>query len=108
MQIPTFTEFKRGPGGALARRLGVPVDECGNWFEFETACGEVPDFPETAERRAQTASSGETVVLAALLYAANLKNLADRISDDGAWQAMGRASGDYRLAVLACIARFDE
>jgi hypothetical protein len=48
-------------------------------------------------------SSGERVLLHAILYVTDFAWLADELAGGHAWRNMDRASGDHRLAVAACI-----
>lgn len=105
--LPNFDDFRAGPGGRIAKSLGVPVDNCASWNDYTSSCSQVKEFAKAAQKRSETASSGEAVVLCALLHAADYDSLSDKIAGGLVWKKMGIVSGDYKTAVLACIARVD-
>ena len=105
--IPTFTDFRHGPGGAMARALDVGLDGCQTWQDYTAACSRVPGFHAAAEREGYTASTGERAVLCALLHAADHAALADQVADGRTWARMGLLDRAHTDAVLACVARVD-
>ena len=60
-------------------------------------------YVEAARRHAGECSSGERVLLHALLYATDFAWLADELDDGRTWRRFGNASGDHREAVIACM-----
>jgi hypothetical protein len=61
------------------------------------------NFVELARQCDGVCSSGERVLLHAILYVTDFAWLADELGNGYVWRNMDRASGDYRLAVAACI-----
>jgi hypothetical protein len=49
------------------------------------------------------ASSGERVLLHAILHVTDFTWLADELTEGQAWQRMDRVGGDWRRAVAACV-----
>lgn len=104
----TFNDFKSGPGRAICQRLGLRIDACASWDEFTLAAVRFNAGGALVTRARdldEVASSGERVLLHAILHAADFDWLADELTDGRAWRRMSSASGPYRNAVLACIAR---
>lgn len=108
--IPTFSDFKAGPGGHMAGRLGVQIDQCETWQDFGVACRHAnrgAKFTDKAVKMGGVLSSGEVSVLCALLHAADYSSVADSIASDGTWYRLSRTIGPHGEAVLACIAMVD-
>ncbi|MBP2229368.1 hypothetical protein J2847_002662 [Azospirillum agricola] len=120
MKKPTVTltlaDFLAGPGGDLLHRLGLPSDRlanCTGWAALRSLAvahndkmdGELWDV---AEQLNVVLSTGERVVLHALLAALDFSNLADKLTgDEGAWRLLDFAHGAHRDAVAAAILRQD-
>lgn len=107
--MSTFNDFKRGPGREICQRLGLRIDACLSWSDFTLAAIHFNNPTGALVDRAReldgVASSGERVLLHAVLHAADFDCLADALADGQAWKRMGLVSGPHRDAVLACIAR---
>ena len=107
----TFGAFLSGPGGRVLRRLGVTTAGIVTWREL-TECAVQHNretnggFAKAARELAGAASSGEMVLLQALLHATDFSRLADEIAEGRAWRMMDHVSGEYQTAA-ACIARID-
>jgi hypothetical protein len=65
-------------------------------------------FVDAARRCDGVCSSGERVLLHAILFATDFAWLADELTDGRAWRRMHNASGEWREAVAACIAQEEE
>lgn len=61
------------------------------------------NFVKLARRCNGVCSSGERILLHAILYATDFAWLADELTDGRAWRDMDYASGEYRAAVAACV-----
>ena len=119
----TFSGFKGGPGGRMCTRLGLDLTTIETWADLRRAAvnlngdfktwltaddDHVFPYVARAEEIARVASSGELVLLCAILTATDFATQADKISEGSAWWQIDRKiSGDYRLAVAACIAEID-
>lgn len=112
-----FSAFRSGPGGAMARNLGIPIDECSTWWMFTEAAVAANDafgpgagrVVAAARKLMGKAASGELAVLQAVLYAADFAWLADEFGAEigGTWRKMESTGGEHLLAVAACVARID-
>jgi hypothetical protein len=60
-------------------------------------------YVDTARRYDGVCSSGERVLLHAILYATDFAWLADELDDGHTWRRLSNASGDHREAVVACL-----
>jgi hypothetical protein len=60
-------------------------------------------FVESARLVDGVASSGERVLLHAILYVTDFAWLADELGAGCVWRHMNRTDGDWRRAVAACI-----
>lgn len=108
--VPTFHDFARGPGGQIARRLGVPCDGAETWRGY---AARFLRYARDSSRLTQirrtigVLSTGETAVALALLHAVDLSPLADEMSDGRLWRRLDNTFGEHRLAVIAAILRLD-
>ncbi len=106
-----FHDFKRNVAVAsVLAALGLR-DE----LQDSTSFGDLnflaqPDTDEDGEqfvrrvrRYAGVCSSGEAVVLAALLYLLGRDDLADEMDEGRTWHRIHRVSGEFRSAVAGCI-----
>lgn len=112
MSTSDFTKFKTGePAQAMFRKLGLSeyLDAADSWRALRflivdfNGCDE-GRFVALARVCDGVASSGERVLLHAILYVTDFAWLADELTGKNAWQQMNRASGDWRRAIAACIA----
>jgi hypothetical protein len=106
----TFKEFAQGPGGKIARRLGVPCDKSTTWAEYTDLVQRYArDSGRFARLRAEAGalSPGETAVACALLHATDLSYVADEVDGGRAWRRLDNVHGVHRSAVVAAILRQD-
>jgi hypothetical protein len=107
----TFLEFKASaPARAMFRKMGLLeyLDDASSWRELRALIVQFNDcdkgnFVDIAKACDGVASSGERVLLHAILYVTDFAWLADELAEGKAWRNMDRASGDHRRAVAACI-----
>jgi hypothetical protein len=118
----TFDEFKASdPARNIFRKMGLLeyLEESTSWPMLRTLIvrfnddsnGEFP-FVALARECDDVASSGERILLHAILYVTDFAWLADELAGadeaDGkprgkTWRNMDRASGEHRRCVAACI-----
>lgn len=111
-----FAQFQQSsPARSMFRRLGF-IDYLDAARSFHTLRALIVDhndnekrgaFVEAAKRADGTCSSGERILLHAILYVTDFAWLADELDKDserGTWRSFDRVSGDHRAAVVACIA----
>ena len=77
----------------MLRRLVVDFNDC-----------DEGRFVDAARKYAGTCSSGERVLLHAILYVTDFAWLADEFDKGHTWDRMSYVSGEHRQAVAACIA----
>lgn len=107
-----FDWFKASrPAKAVFRSLGVIeiLDISTSWAMLRRLVIDYNDpdkglFVEAARNYDGVASSGERVLLHAILYAMDFAWLADELDNGRTWQRMDRVDGEWRQAVAACIA----
>lgn len=107
-----FATFQSSqPAQDMFRMLGFEefLTAAGSWRMLRSL---IVDFNDNKERGAfvkaarhidGVASSGERVLLHAILYVTDFAWLADELGAGEVWQDMNRVGGDYRRAVAACI-----
>lgn len=107
----TFADYRDGWGGRICRRLDIDISQLPTWAAFRAAM--IAHQVETdgglilrAHTLKQTVSSGELMVLAATLAAADYAAQADDICPH-AWSKLAALDLDARLAVAAAIAQED-
>jgi len=61
-------------------------------------------FVKAARRYDSVCSSGERVLLHAILYVTDFAWLADELDEGRTWRRMDNSSGEHRQAIVACIA----
>lgn len=107
-----FAKFKASePAKAMFRKLDLSeyLEAATSWRALRSlivdfnGCDE-GRFVDLARRCDGVASSGERVLLHAILYVTDFAWLADELTGERAWQQMNRVGGDWRRAVAACIA----
>lgn len=107
----TFREFQASqPARLTFRKLGLLeyLEAATSWRALRAlivdfnGCDE-GNFVTLARRCDGVASSGERVLLHAILYVTDFAWLADELGGKRIWQNMDRAGGDWRHAVAACI-----
>ena len=107
----TFAAFKAGtPAQAMFRKLGVKdyLQAATSWRTLRELIIAYNDpelglFVDAARRCDGIASSGERILLHAILYATDFAWLADELAEGKAWRQMDRVSGQWAAAVAACI-----
>jgi hypothetical protein len=108
----SFVAFKAGqPARAMFRKLGLSeyLNAAQSWRQLRAmtvdfnGCDE-GRFVALARDCDGTASSGERVLLHAILYVTDFAWLADELTGGKAWQRMDSAGGEWRQAVAACVA----
>lgn len=106
-----FVAFKASqPAKAMFRKLGLTeyLEAASSWRALR---GLIVDFNGCDEGRFVAlarecdgvASSGERILLHAILYVTDFAWLADELTGAQAWQQMDRVGGDWRRAVAACV-----
>lgn len=106
-----FAEFKGNPAAReMFSGFGLQdyLDSAFSWSSLRTFIVEFNGcdqgrFVKLARNRAATCSSGERVLLHAILYATDFAWLADELDGGGTWRRFDRVSGDHRKAVASCI-----
>jgi hypothetical protein len=107
----TFADFKAGqPAKSMFRKLRLEryLEAATSWQSLQTLIEDYNDpdkglFVDAARRCDGVASSGERILLDAILYATDFAWLADELTERRAWARMGNVSGAWREAVAACI-----
>jgi hypothetical protein len=107
-----FEAFKAGqPARAIFRALGLSeyLEAATSWRVLRMLIVQFNDcdkgnFVALARRYDGVCSSGERVLLHAICYVTDFAWLADELGGKRVWQNMHRASGEWRQAVVACIA----
>jgi hypothetical protein len=107
-----FAAFKTShPAKIMFRKVGLEqlLDEATSWrmlraFVVDFNGCDKGHFVKIARRLDGVCSSGERVLLHAILYATDFAWLADKLAKGKAWQHMDRVDGTWREAVAACIA----
>ena len=110
LNLPTFADFKAGPGADIIGMFGIPVDQCVNWDHLkETFVCANDDGALTAKARRLNGvlSSRQRIVLHAVLHACDYDWLADEFAHGRSWDEFSSLGGQHLEAVLACIARRD-
>jgi hypothetical protein len=110
-----FASFKASqPAQALFRKMGLTqyLEAADSWRALHTLIVDYNDcdkgrFVAAARRCAAVCSSGEQVLLHAVLYATDFAWLADELDDGHTWRRMHDVGGSHRQAVAACIAGKD-
>ncbi len=114
MQTLTFTAFRAGPGGRIARRIGIPISKCHCWADAQNAFGHLfggSDAGLIMQRVRDTIGvmcTGEVAVACALLHSCDYSWLADELDEGRGWRRLDNVYGDHRRAVVAAILRQDE
>jgi hypothetical protein len=106
----TFTEFKRGPALSIFERMGLQavLKKSRTWRDLRRVLFDDGDKFIAAVRTCnRNASSGERVLLHAILYATGFGWFADKLTMGRAWRRMDEVRGDLRRSVAACIAAED-
>jgi hypothetical protein len=106
-----FAEFKMSrPAQSMFRKMDLLpyLAGAGSWRDLRELIVDFnkPDegnFVNAARQCDGVCSSGERVLLHAILYVTDFAWLADELADGSAWRNMNRASGDHQRCVAACI-----
>ncbi len=111
--MTTFREFRDGPAGDLACRMGLDISGCISWRHFTDMAVAYNNcegrLVEAGRRLYGIASTGEKPVVCALLAAADFAWLADELCDHptSLWWQLERTCGVHARAVAAAILRQD-
>jgi hypothetical protein len=111
-----FASFKTSrPAKAMFRKLGLSdfLEAAENWRSLRESIIYFNNpykgrFVALARKCDGVASSGERVLLHAILFATDFAWLADELTEGKAWRRMDRADEQHSLAVAACIAQTEE
>ncbi len=106
-----FENFKSGqPAREMFLKLGLLeyLESATGWRNLRDSVvrfNGIDDgnFVDRARRFDGNASSGERVLLHAILYVTDFAWLADELAGSKAWRSMDRATDDWRRAVAACV-----
>lgn len=110
-----FIKFKSSdPVKAAFRRMGLSqyLNAAQDWHELRSLIVDYNDcdagrFVNVARRYDSECSSGERVLLHAILYVTDFPWLADELDKGCTWRRINMVSGEHRRAVCACIAAID-
>ncbi len=109
----TFDEFKASePAQSMFRKLGLSeyLEAADSWRMLRALLVHYNDtldrgaVVKIARRCDGVCSSGERVLLHAILYAVDFAWLSDKMDGAHAWRRLANVSGEWRRAVAACIA----
>jgi hypothetical protein len=111
LSIQSYDQFKSGdPARIMFRKLGLLeyLDAARSWGELRSTIVEFNDpdkgrFVKLAKQCDGVCSSGERVLLHAILYVTDFAWLADKLGRNKVWQNMDRAGGEFQDAIAACI-----
>lgn len=117
----TFAEFQASqPARDIFRKMGLLeyLESAHGWRSLRSAIVELNDNKDRGKLVALArdcdgvASSGERVLLHAVLYVTDFAWLADELGTDSkgrsrVWANMDRASGEHRRCVAACVGAED-
>lgn len=106
-----FAAFKTGPARSIFRAMGL-ADYLESATSFRMLRHLIVDYNDcdkglfvaAARRYEGVCSSGERVLLMAILCLTDFAWLADELQEGLTWQQFSRVGGDFRKAVTACIA----
>ena len=107
-----FQTWRNGPARQLLQgAMGFNIDQIMSWQDYTESFGRFFNHsgcPGDIRERFTIMSSGEQVLFAACLCAADFAWLADELTGDSTWQRIWwDLSGDYKTSVGAAIARMD-
>ena len=110
MIMPTFQDFRSGPGADIARRIfAFAISNLESWADFRAAvagASNKPGFLERIQDEIPRMSSSEEAIALAILHAADYGDQADQL--DGHFLRLFRqCSGSHRDAALAVLAQED-
>jgi len=111
MSRTSFDDFKRGePARSVFRAMGLLeyLEASESWRSLRELIVDFNgcdrgEFVEVARNYEGVCSSGERVLLHAILYATDFAWLADELGNGRVWQSFDRVSGDFKRAVAACV-----
>lgn len=105
-----FATFKKGPAKSIFRAMSLSeyLEAANSFRALRTLIVNYNDpdeghFVKAARHYDGVCSSGERVLLHAILYATDFAWLADELDDGRSWRQFDRVSGDHRRAVAACV-----
>ena len=108
--MPTFIDFRDGRGGDMCRKLGVDISRLETWQGYTRTILDLPDrvgFINKAMKLGDNCSSTERIIVAALLFAADLSSYAEKLDGGQFWDRANHFSDDTAVAVAAAILRRD-
>lgn len=108
----SFDAFKAGePARIMFAKLGLEdyLAAATSWRDLRTLIVTFNDpdigrFVKLVRQCDGVCSSGERVLLHAICHVCDFAWLADKLAKGKAWQRMDCASGEWHIAVAACIA----
>jgi len=97
--IHNFYEFKKSPGAYVLGRANIDISEVQNWQQLRLlACQNYEAYTGALIKSYDNASSGERVLVQALLYALDFARAADQLNPNF-FQSLHRCSGEHRAAL---------
>lgn len=106
----TFIDFRDGRGGQMCRKLGVDISRLETWAGYTDAILSLPDrdgFVRAAMALAGRCSPTERVIVAAVLFAADLSFAAGKLDEGDFWRRAGNFADDTATTIAAAILRKD-
>lgn len=108
--MPTFIDFRDGRGGDMCRKLGVDISRLETWQGYTRAILSLPDrmgFIKKAMTLGDNCSSTERVIVAAILFSADLSSYAEKLDGGQFWDRANHFSDDTATTIAAAILRKD-
>lgn len=110
--VMNFDQFKNcDPATTMFRKMGLAdyLKAAQSWRQLRAMIVQFNDpdrghFVKIAKQCDGTCSSGERILLHAIMYVCDFAWLADKLGGKKVWQNMNRAGGEFQEAVAACIA----
>ena len=107
----SFSAFRKSePAIEIFGKLGLSeiLEQAESWRSLREAIvafngADQGNFVKKARALEGVASSGERILLHAILYVTDFAWLADEFAGGAAWQSMHKVYGAWRLAVAYCI-----
>ena len=109
MDFEFFKSCDPAQAAFRSMRLGNHLAAAHSWQDLRDRIVEYNDcdeghFVKAARRYDSVCSSGERVLLHAILYVTDFAWLADELDEGRTWRRMDNSSGEHRRAIVACIA----
>lgn len=97
--LHNFNEFKESPGAYVLGRANINISLIESWQQLRLlACQNYEDYIGELIKSYDNASSGERVLVQALLYALDFARAADQLNPNF-FQSVHRCSGEHRAAL---------